>query len=279
VPGEGSLEMQRIAVTTSLRPSPELQARACAIAAELEAPYAPRRDDSIAELEQRTQAVRLIVVKPDRVALRDTEEDIEYQFHPNMIPVRGLNWMRGARDLFLEAMDLRIGDQVLDCTLGFGTEASLAALAVGTEGRVVGLESVPELASVTREGMRRFPMPQPRIAAAMRRVQVVTADYRTWMASCADESFDAVYFDPFFEERLSGAENSVTPLAHFGNRAALDNRSVQEARRIARRRVVIKHPWGETLPEDIVRAVSHRVTARHSRLIYSVFERETTHAA
>jgi len=54
-----------------------------------------------------------------------------------------------------------------------------------------------------------------------------------------------------FGERLAGSENSVSPLAHFGDPTPLQTFAVQEARRIARRRVVIKHPKYEPLPPEL----------------------------
>ncbi len=262
-----------IVVTTSVNPSAELQARARQIAEGLGAPYAPRRADNLAEVTIRAGAACLLIVGVHQIGLRDTASDLEYRFHPNMIPVRALHRMRGGRDLFLEAAELRQGDRLLDSTLGFGAEATLAAMEVGETGVVVGLESVPALAAVTREGLRTFPMPQPLIAAAMSRVQVVTADHREYLRGSDDGAFDVVYFDPFFTERLSGAENSISPLAHFGDLSPLDPEAVREARRVARRRVVIKHPRHESLPPDVAQGVTHTVTARHSRLTYSVLGR------
>ncbi len=259
-----------LTVTTSTNPGPELQDRAQRIAEELGAPYQARRGDSLAEVVAHSAATRLLIVGVQQVGLRDTATGMEYLFHPNMTPVRAHHRMRGGRDLFLEAAGLGPGDRHLDCTLGFAAEATLAAMAVGEAGSVVGLESASALAAVTREGLRTFPMPQPLIAAAMRRVQVVTADYRDYLRGCEDCSFDVVYFDPFFQERLSGAENSVSPLAHFGDPSPLDPDSVREARRVARRRVVIKHPHHEPLPSQVAREVTLTVAARHSRLTYSV---------
>ena len=257
-------------VTTSISPSPELDARARRIADDLQAPYAPRRNESIAFLVAATGAGRLLVVGAARVALRDTADGTEYAFHPNMTPVRAAHLLGGGRDLFAEATGLGPGDRLLDCTLGFAAEATLGALLVGAAGQVVGLESVPELAAVTRAGLQTFPMPQPALAAALRRVTVVTADHRDFLPRCAEGAFDVVYFDPFFCERLSGAENSVSPLAHFGDPAPLDVAAVREARRVARRRVVVKHPKYAPLPPALTRDVSHVVSARNSRLAYSV---------
>ena len=63
------------------------------------------------------------------------------------------------RTIFCKPTGLAPGDRLLDCTLGFASEASLAALSVGESGRVVGLESVPELATGhAAQGLQTFPL-------------------------------------------------------------------------------------------------------------------------
>ena len=111
-----------------------------------------------------TGAARLLILGVTQIALRDSADGTEYVFHPNMTPVRAKKLWAGGRDLFAEATGLGPGDRLLDCTLGFAAEATLGALLVGEAGQVVGLESVPELAAVTREGLQTFPMPQPVLA-------------------------------------------------------------------------------------------------------------------
>lgn len=258
-----------LAVTTAANPSPELAERAGHLAQELQAAYAPRRNVTVAQVFREIGAERLLIVEHDRLRLRD-RDSAEYFFHPNLALVRGLNILRGERDLFADATGLRAGDRLLDCTLGFASEATLGALLVGPEGLVVGLESIPELAAVTRAGVSQFALQTRRIEDAMRRVNVVTADYRAYLPQRASGEFDVVYFDPFFGERLPGSEHSVSPLAHFGNPAPLDLDALREARRVARRRVVVKHPKHEALPPELASEVAKVITTRKNRLQYDV---------
>jgi hypothetical protein len=258
-----------LAITTATSPTEDIIAQARRLAEELHAGYAPRRNVTAAQIFRETTARRLLIVERDCLRLRD-EAGGEYFFHPNLALVRGLNILRGARDLFADASGLNIGDRLLDCTVGFASEATLGCLLVGDTGKVVGLESIPELAAVTRAGVASFRLQTKRIEAAMRRVEIVAADYREYLARCDSKAFDVVYFDPFFEERLPGAENSVSPLARFGDPAPLDEQSLGEARRVARCRVVIKHPKQERLPAGIAAAVVSTVTTRKNRLQYDI---------
>jgi len=262
-----------LAVTTSVHPPPDLEAQAREYAAELGAPYIPRSGLSVAGVFSACEAERLLVAGQDHLRLQDGATGTEYFFHPNLFQVRAFNLLRGGRDHFLEAAQLGPGDSLLDCTLGFVCEASLAALTIGEIGQVVGLESVAELALVSRVGTQSFTLHSARLTASLRRVQVVTADAQEYLPRQAEQSVDVVYFDPFFEHRLSGSEVSMTPLFVFGNPAPLDVGTVEQARRVARRRVVIKHPRDEPLPEPVREWVTEVAASRKSRVVYSVLAR------
>lgn len=258
-----------LAVTTGGRPSPELEAEARRVADELQVAYAARNSGPLAKVFVETQAARLLVFGGDRLRLCNISGG-EYFFHPNLAVVRAANLLRGQRDVFADATGLKNGESLLDCTLGFAGEAALGAILVGAAGRVVGLESVPELAAVTRHGLQSFEVPSMPLQNALRRIEVVCADYRDFLPRCATDAFDVVYFDPLFDERLPRSENSVTPLAAFGNPAPLDIDAVQQARRVARHRVVIKHPRHVPLPEELEADVSETLTGRKSRVVYAV---------
>ena len=261
-----------LAVTTSVKPARTIEAMALEMAAELQAPYLPRNGRALPELFEAADAERFLIAGSDHLRLRDRVTGTEYYFHPNMFLIRGSNALRGAPDHFLEATGLKPGDSLLDCTLGFASESALASLRVGETGRVDGLESVRELALLTRIGLQTFPMSSRELGAALRRVHAIHADYREYLGDCVPKTYDAVYFDPFFEKRLSGSEDSVSPLFVFGNPAPLDAAAVQNARRVARRRVVIKHPRHEPLPDEIAAFVTKTIGSRKSRLIYSIIE-------
>ena len=261
-----------LAVTTSVRPSSAIEAQARTCAAELSAPFISRFGLSLPDVHARADAARLLIAGTDHLRLRDRLTGTEYFFHPNLFQVRASNVLRGAPDHFLEATLLAPGDTLLDCTLGFASESSLAALVIGETGNVIGLESVPELALVTRVGVQNFRLHSEVLTEALRRVQVRTADSADYLPLCPASSVDVVYFDPFFEHRLSGSEVSVSPLFLFGNPAPLRPETVAEARRVARRRVVIKHPRNEPLPEPIAAWVTQTLSSRKRRVVYSVLE-------
>jgi len=260
-------------VTTAARPSFEIEKLALLLSEELTSPYLSRLGRSVQEIYTASNSMRLLIVGADHLRLHDQKTGAEYYYHPNMFLTRGSVVVSGGSDPFLRAVNLQPGDQLLDCTLGFGSEAALASLFLGDSGRVVGLESVQVLAAVTRHGLKSFPLRSAPLAAALRRIEVVTADHCDYLSECTSGEFDVIYFDPFFSERLSGSEASVNPLFIFGNPAPLSLEAVSEARRVARRRVVIKHPSHFTFPHPLSEWVTHTIGSRHSRLVYRVMER------
>ncbi len=257
-------------VTTGLTAARETVAQAISVAMELSATYVERHGTGIDALLAKSGAEYAVVVQANRLMMHDGQ--VEYFYHPNMLLVRGLNVIRGWRDLYIDAASFAPGESVLDCTLGFGCEASLAALSVGETGRVVGLESEPALALLGRVGMKDFVIHTHAIKAAMERVEVVCADYAEYVAGLAPGAFDVIYFDPFFGERLSGSEHSISPLVRFGNPLPLNVDAVLCARAIAGRRVIVKHPKQVELPNVLTEFRSDIVLGRKAQTAYSIFD-------
>jgi hypothetical protein len=257
-----------LGITTALSPSPELLERARGVADELHAPILSRRGVGFPRLfELHPDLSRLLVVQTNRLMLvQRTGEALFY--HPNTAYLRLGNVLRGGRDLLLEAAALGPGDSVLDCTLGYAAEAILCAHVVGESGEVHGVEAVPELGIVVREGLKTVVTDHHAVNEAMRRVSVVHLGHHLeYLRACPARRYDVVCFDPFFEEVLRNSQ-TFAPLRAFGEHSALLPEAIQEARRVARRRVVVKAVrWAETLPALDVTEV---VTSRSSKVAYGV---------
>lgn len=275
-----SLPRTDLFVTTSLSPSAELERRARRFAEELQAPYAPRyylpslsQSRNPIELglprlfRDRPEAERALLVQSHRLLLVSRTGD-EIFYHPNMAFLRLGNVLRGGRDLLLDAADLGPGDRVLDATLGYAAEAILCAHAVGEAGVVHGVEAVPELGIVVREGLQTVATEQKLLNAAMRRVRVVHLGHHLdYLRACSPGSYDVVCFDPFFDVVLPDSE-TFAPLRRFGDHAPLLPEALAEARRVARRRVVVKAVrWAPTL-ETL--GITHRYDSKSGKVAYGV---------
>ncbi len=228
----------RLAVTTPLRPSREDEAEARAAAERHGLPYAPRGRRPAAEVAREAAVDALLVVSPRASILAVDGEERRWSAGMGTLRAKRLR-RRGevhdptARDPFLDAAGLREGDLVLDCTVGLGADALVAAAAVGPRGRVVGLEGSPVLAAWVAEGLRRLP------DEAARRIEIRSGEHGGALADLPERSFDVVLFDPMF--RHARAEPAGFDLVRqLADARPLSPDALARARRVARRWVLVK---------------------------------------
>ena len=253
------------AVTTARKWNDETIALAKATAEKLGIVYAPRLRLSVDEVRERYHVDFVLVAKQDLLVL-DTPQG-ELFFHPNMAHLRLKNIRKGDGDRMSEAMDLKPGMSVLDCTLGFGADSIVASFVVGPEGSVTGLESQPLIEAVVSRGLSHFAGDTWRIIEAMRRVKTVCTDSLAYLKSQPDKSVDVVYFDPMFRHPLMDSA-SLTPLRTVANHAALSQEHIEEARRVARHRVVFKE--NARSGEFARLGFSRIVGGKYSNVLYGV---------
>lgn len=262
--------MTDIFVTTSQRPTPALKLRAAEIADELGCPVEPRGKDGLEKLfARRPDAGRTVIVASERWELI-SRDGWRFFHHPNLAAIRLKNVLGGKRDLLLEAAQLQPGDQVLDATLGLGSEATLCAWAVGDTGAVHGIEAIPAMGVVVRNGLAHTRTASPTLNAAMRRIKVVHLGHHLeFLKTCPDDSYDVICFDPFFDVSLNPTEN-LSGLRAFGDHAPLLPETLIQAWRVARKRIVVKTERFSSLLDTL--EISERVTSRQSKLVYGVIE-------
>ncbi|MDR6224280.1 class I SAM-dependent methyltransferase [Desmospora profundinema] len=229
-------------VTTTRRPRPEDEKGAAGIAELIGAPVHLRENRSLAALFRECDTDAAVVVGPEGARWENANGEV-FRFHPNLSALRVKELRHGGGDALVEAAQLKQGDEVLDCTLGLGADAIVAAHVTGPSGRVVGLESQPVVAALVKYGLARYPANSSALSEAMKRVQVEIADYRDYLSVCPDHAFDVVWFDPMFR-RTRKRSTGIQPLKILANPSPLDRQSVKEACRVARRRVILKERRG-----------------------------------
>lgn len=227
-----------IIVTTSKSAGSDLAAAAERLAGRLDAAHAPREERSLADLRAASGAEIVVVLESERTVCH--VEGRVFFFHPNMAKQRVSMLRLGQSDPMAEALELRPADRLLDATLGLGADAIVAAHVVGESGRVVATESVPIIAEIVADGLRRFTCDMAELNWAMRRVEVVGEDHLTFLRRQSEGAFDVVYFDPMFETPLRSSV-ALSPLRAVADHRRVRPEAVVEARRVARRRVVVKN--------------------------------------
>ena len=225
-----------IVVTVGHKAKPEHFALAHEMAEKLGVPFAERGNTSLDALRAQ-YGVSCVMVAKEKLVV-DTP-DGELYFHPGMAHLRLKNLRHGESDHLLRALDVADGARVLDCTLGMGADAIVESFAAGKKGEVVALEKNPVVALLIAHGLQTDEGEHPTTLAAMRRVRVVCADYEDFLREQADNSFDAVYFDPMFRHPFTESAG-IHPLRFLADPRPVSVGAICEARRVARRRVVLK---------------------------------------
>lgn len=239
-------------ISTAFAPNQEMLALARELTDLFAGHYIERRKHSITKLfalgkVSGLSANRLLIVEKNDLKLyEETQPGQAFFFHPSMAALRIGRLQRGEPDPLVEISQLRPGESFLDCTLGIGSDTLVAAYALGPAGQVLALESDQALATIVGRALRVGGKLAAKISANLAPIEVVNADYNDFLPTLADRSFDVVYFDPMFKEPVAESV-AFEPLRAFANPAELNERAIAEARRIARKRVILKAEKGSSL--------------------------------
>lgn len=225
-------------------------------------------------------AVSELHISRKGVILLSGEERL--RFHPSMALLRLMNLERGQADRFLGATGLTPGDAFLDATLGLGTDALVAAFAVGPQGSVVGIEQAAILAALVKDGLATLGARHDVVGVsaakakawvglfeAAPRIQVCWEEHGEFLKNLGDQTFDVVYFDPMFR-RTRTKSASIRPLHAYAEHGELTRATIAAACRVARKRVVLKERKGS---REFARLGFEVVeSGRYSQVDYGVIE-------
>ena len=228
-------------VTTIRKPDAATEILAEEISKKLGGRLVRREDLSFDALKKIHGAENILLVKKNSLSAITAEGELF--FHPNTAHLRIKNLRGGEGDRLIDALKISAGSSVLDCTLGLGSDAIVESFIVGASGKVVALEVNPLIAAIVDYGMKNFSEDSPHILSAMRRVEVINADCADFLKTCADKSFDAVYFDPMFRRPVKSS-SGLNPIRPLADNRPLTEEIIREACRVAKCRVVMKEHSG-----------------------------------
>ncbi|MDQ0206260.1 class I SAM-dependent methyltransferase [Alkalicoccobacillus murimartini] len=257
-------------ITTARKRAAQLESAAKKVAQDVGHSYKARNDRSVEELIAQWKS-DLLVVGANRLTLYSQSTSVPFFYHPNAAAVRSKAYLNSGYDVFVEACGLRAGDQVLDCTLGLAADAVIAKLAVGPTGTVCGIEANPVVAYMVQSGLTTWEDADEPLLKAMRSIKVLSGQHEDLLAQLPDESYDVVYFDPMFEVALD-ASTGIQGLKHFARYQGLSQEVVNEAIRVAKRRVVLKDHWQSTRFSEYGFQVKKRKLAKFH---YGIIDKET----
>ncbi|WP_198154970.1 class I SAM-dependent methyltransferase [Salisediminibacterium beveridgei] len=231
-------------ITTARKSGNVSPTAAIKLAQDWQMDYIPREGQSIRNLltklrDQHGSDLRLFIVGDKRIELYSNENREPFFFHPNAAMFRAKHFVRYGTDPLLTAAGIKPGDSIVDATLGLGADAQLLSMATGKNGIVKGLEASVDIARITGMGLSAYQHGFSPLIEAMRRVEVEICHHTEWLEKQPSDAYDVIYFDPMFDEKLTQSYG-ISGLRNFSFDEVFTKKAVEEAVRVARKRVVLK---------------------------------------
>lgn len=256
-------------VTTAGRTNEEMSTLARSISEELGAIFVPRKKRSVMALQELYHDDCLVVGK-ERLELFPLGENDPFFFHPNSAMFRIKRLMKSENDPLVEAAKLKPGMSFLDCSLGLGSDSIVASFVGGESGSVTGIEARPELSFIVKNGLKSWDSGFEGINQAMRRIKVIEGYSLDLLKGLEDNTYDCVYFDPMFDESILESDG-IRGLSHFAVYEGLSEETVEQAIRVAKKRVILKDHFRSKRFEELDFNVYRRKSAKFH---FGVIEKE-----
>ncbi len=224
-------------ITTSKHLTSQIELKAQSLVKELGSQLVERNNYGLRKLMEAFQASGILVVLEDGLKYVSLDGS-ELFFHPNMAKIRVTSLLGGLTDRLLTIADIKPGDTILDCTSGLATDAIVMSFAVGISGKITSVESEAVPFVLAKDGLKSYQSGVSQLDNAMRRVEVFQADHLDFLRKLPTHSMDIVYFDPMF--RQPDRAIALTPLRHLANHSPIQEASIHEAKRVGRRKVILK---------------------------------------
>ena len=238
--------MQKLVVTTSHKARQETRRDAEEFAQRWRLDFVDRNDQPLDALLATFDAALIVTNNDKQIATADGI----LKSHLGTAFIRLKSLSRDDGDPLIRAGDLQAGDEVIDTTFGLGRDGIVAACAVGPTGSVTGLESSPPLFHLANHGLSNGPFSHESLleefGLAAAPTVVEHADAREWLGQADDRSADVVFVDPMFSTPKT-SDAGFGLLRSVADLSPLDKSWVDQAKRVARRWVVVKcgpsQPW------------------------------------
>ncbi|WP_416150869.1 class I SAM-dependent methyltransferase [Salipaludibacillus sp. HK11] len=258
---EGNFMILEGIITTPGRPTIQVKTKAKQLAKQWKLRFEERNKRSVQSMMEQYKTT-IFVVRSLRVEAHRIGEPHPFFFHPNAAMFRAKRWYYHEDDPFVSTCQIERGDIYVDATLGLASDAQLASMAVGEEGKVIGLEASPIIATLVHEGLASYESNFQPLNEAMRQIDVVNIEHTDWMRAEADDSVDIVYFDPMFEAEVKKSDG-FQALREYSSRPTLTDEVINEAKRIAKKRIVLKDHFRSTRFESLGFKVLNRPSATY----------------
>ena len=162
-----------------------------------------------------------------------------YRFHLGTAVLRIFEMRKGHEDRLCNLLPEDC-TSVLDCTFGQGRDSVILSWYLRKRGEVISLERSRPLYEVGKEGLAALSGQDGEMTEALRRIQLLHADFRGFLETAAPNSFDVIYFDPMFRYPVKRKENNMEGFRSAAVYDPLTEDVLQFAMRAARKKVIVK---------------------------------------
>jgi 16S rRNA (guanine1516-N2)-methyltransferase len=221
-----------------------------------------RKGFSLPRLREHYGDPDILLVSRDRIEYYHHHRPVFF-FHPSTAAIRVKRLISHESDSLLEISGIQLGDRILDCTAGLGSDAIVYSYAVGGNGKVTALENQPIPFLMLHQGLGVYHSDIPGMNEAMRRIQVLQADHLEFLQMQEDRTYEVVYLDPMFRKPIHES-SSISAIRELADPRPVTEKVIQEARRVANRAVIMKE---------------HRDSGEFDRLGFEKVYRTTTKIA
>ncbi|RIW33065.1 hypothetical protein D3H55_11795 [Bacillus salacetis] len=247
-------------VTTAGRTNQTMIEKAMDIADELGVSYIDRKKRTVKGLRE-LYSEDFLVVGKERLELFSIDSDEPFFFHPNSASFRLKRIMQNEEDPFIEAAGLMAGMSLLDCTAGMASDSIVASHVAGADGKVTGIEASKAVSYVIKDGLKKWDSGIREMNEAMNRIEIIHNNALDFLRQAEDDSYDVVYFDPMFGDPIESSAG-INPMRKWAVYESIDQDTIDEAKRVSKRRVILKEHFNSPLFEELGFDVKRRPSAK-----------------
>ena len=201
--------------------------------------FTPRADRRLEAIAAESGAEVIGVFGSDGLVLQ--REGVKLRFSAGMAELRIKRVLNGEHEPLVALGELKSADAVLDCTLGLARDALVMA---ASGARIDGVEGEPVVAAFCEAGLRVVGGAAGEVEP---RVSVKQGKYPAVLERLPAKSYDVVYLDPMFADEVS-MPPEYELFRQLADSTELDRDALADARRVARRAVIVKDgPRGQLL--------------------------------
>lgn len=255
-------------VTTAQKASLQEQEKARLAADLLGIPYVNRRRDSLSKIKAAHNEADILIMSQDGPTLY-TGEKVMHKFHLSMAQLRIIAYDRGDVEHLLVAIGDEPVESFLDCTSGLCSDSLMVSYGHPEIQRFIALEGNPLLAYISNYGCRHFVHESQSVTNALRRIQLCAMRYEQFLKNAKDKTFDIVYFDPMFEVPVKESPQFLALRGHIVE-SSLTQAMLEEAKRVARRKVIVKERPFATIFKEW--PPTYIQGGQYSKVAYGVYE-------